>query len=198
VSERTVDAVAAAAGLTVFAATWKLAKAASIEPAEEAVMRAVNAAPSRLYVPVSVVMQFGSLGGGVAASAVLARRHRAAGVAAAAAVLAAWGGAKLVKRATGRGRPEVHLDGMVIRGRAQTGLGFPSGHAAVSTAVVVVAWPVVSPRMRTLLSVAAAITIAARVYVAAHLPLDVAGGAAMGVATGCAVRTLAATATGRA
>lgn len=189
---RARDAAGVIAGLAGFGLAWRAAKQPSIDEAEEAVMRAVNAAPHALYPPVNAVMQLGSLGGGLAASALLARRHRAAGVAAAVGVLASWGGAKLVKRQTGRGRPDAHLPEMVIRGRPQTGLGFPSGHAAVATTVAVAAWPVVPPAVRVVVAAGAATTVVARVYVGAHLPLDVAGGAAMGLVAGCAGRMVAA------
>ncbi len=99
------------------------------------VMRAVNHAPDAAYRPVYVVMQLGSLGGGLAAGALLARRDRRTGIATMVAVTAAWGGSKLVKRSTGRGRPDAHLDEIVIRGAPQRGLGFPSGHAGVATVV---------------------------------------------------------------
>jgi undecaprenyl-diphosphatase len=100
-----------------------------------------------------------------------------------------------VKRQTGRGRPDAHLDDMVIRGRPQTGLGFPSGHSAVATTVAVAAWPVVPPPVRVAVVAAAAATAGARVFVGAHLPLDVAGGVAMGVVAGCVARSVAAAAT---
>lgn len=154
-------------------------------------MRALNSASHALYAPVNAVMQFGSLGGGLAASALVARAHRATGAAAAVGVLASWGGSKFIKAQTGRGRPDAHLDAMVIRGRPQTGLGFPSGHAAVATTVAVAAWPAVPPLLRAGLAAAAMTTIAARVYVGAHLPLDVVGGAAMGLVAGCATRSVA-------
>ena len=105
-------------------------------------MCAINHAPDGVYRPVYVVMQLGSLGGGLAAGALLARRDRFTGIATMVAVTAAWGGSKLVKRSTGRGRPEAHLDEIVVRGAPQRGLGFPSGHAGVATVVALMAAPV--------------------------------------------------------
>ena len=154
-------------------------------------MRAINHAPDGVYRPVYVVMQLGSLGGGLAAGALLARRDRFTGIATMVAVTAAWGGSKLVKRSTGRGRPEAHLDEIVVRGAPQRGLGFPSGHAGVATVVALMAAPVL-PRAAALAVAGTAITtLVARVYVGAHLPLDVAGGAAMGLVFGCAAREVA-------
>ncbi len=154
-------------------------------------MRAINHAPDGPYRPAYVVMQLGSLGGGLAAGALLARRDRRTGIATMVAVTAAWGGSKLVKRSTRRGRPEAHLDEIVIRGAPQRGLGFPSGHAGVATVVALMAAPVL-PRAAALAVAGAAVTtVAARVYVGAHLPLDVAGGAAMGFVLGCAAREAA-------
>ena len=180
-----------ALGSAAFALAWWHARRPDVTEAEERVMRAVNHASDVGYRPVYVVMQLGSLGGGLAAGALLTRRDRRTGIAAMVAVTAAWGGSKLVKRYTGRGRPEAHLDEIVIRGAPQRGLGFPSGHAGVATVIALTAAPVL-PRAAALAVAGAAVTtVLARVYVGAHLPLDVAGGAAMGVALGCAAREAA-------
>jgi undecaprenyl-diphosphatase len=188
VSRRARNLVGIAVGSAGFGAAWWAARRPEVGDAEERVMRAVNRGPDAAYWPVNAVMQLGSLGGGLAAGALLARRDRRIGIAAMVAVFAAWGGSKLVKRSTGRGRPEAHLTGVVVRGAPQRGLGFPSGHAGVATVVALMAAPVL-PRPAALAVAGAAVTtVLARVYVGAHLPLDVAGGAAMGLALGCAAR----------
>jgi undecaprenyl-diphosphatase len=175
-------------GLVGFGAAWWHARRPDVTEAEERVMRTVNGAPDAGYPPVYGVMQLGSLGGGLAAGALLLRRDRRTGIATMLAVTAAWGGSKLVKRSTGRGRPEAHLEEIVIRGAPQRGLGFPSGHAGVATVVALAAAPVVPRPVAVALAGAAVTTVFARVYVGAHLPLDVAGGAAMGLALGCVAR----------
>jgi len=154
-------------------------------------MRVVNGAPDAVYWPVNIEMQLGSLGGGLAAGALLARRDRRTGFAAMLAVVAAWGGSKVVKRSTGRGRPEAHLDGIVVRGTPQRGLGFPSGHAGVATVIALCSASVLPRAAAVAVAGASVGTVLARVYVGAHLPLDVAGGAAMGLVLGCAAREAA-------
>jgi undecaprenyl-diphosphatase len=96
--------------------------------------------------------------------------------------------AKVVKGLVPRGRPDDLLSDVVIRGAAAHGRGFVSGHAAVVTALLVVAWPALGRRGRI---VAAALVVAvclSRVHVGVHLPLDVAGGAALGIAVAGVVR----------
>jgi undecaprenyl-diphosphatase len=187
-SRRARNLLGVVVGSAAFGATWWAARRPEVGEVEERVMRAVNGGPDFVYRPVYVVMQLGSLGGGLAAGALLARRDRRTGIATMLAVTAAWGASKLVKRSTGRGRPEAHLDGIVVRGTPQRGLGFPSGHAGVVTVVALTAATVLPRAATVAVAGAAATTVLARVYVGAHLPLDVAGGAAMGLVLGCAAR----------
>lgn len=178
-----------AGGLAVTAVTTVLARRRRVESAEDAAFRTVNGLPNGLHRPVWAVMQAGSL----AAVFVTAGAARLAGRRSLAVVLAltgtaVWGGSKVVKRSVGRGRPMAHLGDVVVRGNEERGLGFPSGHAGVSYALAMVAARSLPRWARPLVFGVATTTALARVYVGAHLPLDVVGGAAIGVATGAAVR----------
>jgi undecaprenyl-diphosphatase len=144
--------------------------------------RAVNDLPDGWHVPVWPVMQLGALAAApataIAALAAgeprLAKRLVVGGT-------AVWATAKVVKRMVVRSRPTAYATDARVRGPEAGGLGFPSGHAAVATALAGAAVMSIRPRLRPVV-VAAAVTVAAsRVYVGAHLPLDVVGGAALGL-----------------
>jgi len=151
--------------------------------------RLVNDLPSVPFGIVWVPMQLGNLL--VVPAAVLAalafRRWRlAAGLALAGAGVYAL--AKVVKHFVLRGRPSELLDDVVVRGAAPHGLGFVSGHIAVVTALALVAWPWLPRWGRWAAGAAVAAVFLTRMYVGAHLPLDMVGGAALGVAVGALVR----------
>ena len=151
--------------------------------------RLVNDLPSVPFGIVWAPMQLGNLL--VVPAAVLAalafRRWRlAAGLALAGAGVYAL--AKVVKHFVLRGRPSELLDEVVVRGAAPHGLGFVSGHIAVVTALAMVAWPWLPRWGRWAAGAAVAAVFLTRIYVGAHLPLDMVGGAALGVAVGALVR----------
>ena len=89
-----------------------------------------------------------------------------------------------MKRFSGRARPARLLEGVRERGRPQGGSGLPSGHAAVSAAVVSAAMPVVPRRWRPAVAALAVTAPFGRIYVGAHLPLDTLAGSALGLALG--------------
>ena len=177
-------AVSAVAAMTVFE-TARRARQSEIGPAEERCFRSFNDGPDRIHAPVWVVMQSGSLAAVYVVAGELMRRGRTRDAAVAAiAGTAVWGGVKAVKPFIGRGRPAHHLADVSVRGQAQTGLGYPSGHAAVSMTLALVATRGADLHVVAAALTAAAVTGAARMYVGAHLPLDVAGGFAIGVLCG--------------
>jgi len=157
--------------------------------AERDVFRAANDVPIEAYPVIWAPMQFGTFGTAPALAVVAALRgRRRLAISLVAAGTLAWVGAKAVKRVVRRERPARIIPGVRIRGEDEGDRGFPSGHAAVSAALSTVAMPALSPAGRAGVAGLAASVAYARVYVGVHLPLDVVGGAALGVAVGSAVR----------
>lgn len=151
---------------------------------ERRIFEAVNTLPGWLDGPVQAVMTLGLLiAVPILAAIAIALRHPRVGVAIAVAGIVAYLLARVGKDLVARGRPlTVFGDAdVVVHGAVQGGLGFPSGHAAVSTAVVCAAIPYLSGRWRWGLLVVPLLVSFGRVYVGAHLPLDVLGGAAIGL-----------------
>ena len=105
--------------------------------------------------------------------------------------LGEWFLAKVVKEAVERERPLADLPEIVVREGTGEGLGFVSGHAAVAFAVAPALRPVL-PRWAVVVAyVVASVVGLARVVHGVHLLVDVAGGAAVGVATACVAELLA-------
>ena len=171
--------------LAALVASSTVARRREVGRAEERLFRLVNGAPDRLHLPVWAVMQSGSLAAVFVVSGLLRRSGRTRpGQASLVAGIAVWAGVKVVKPLIGRGRPDRHLDLVSVRGPQQTGLGYPSGHMAVITTLTIIAGSDLRPCGRLLAAALATTTGGARIYVGAHLPLDVVGGAAIGVLSG--------------
>jgi membrane-associated phospholipid phosphatase len=164
---------------------------ARVGAAETAVFRVANDATVLPFWVVWPLMQLGNLLVVPAAAVLAAVLHRWR---LAAAVLLAGVGtylsAKVVKDLVVRGRPDGLLADVVVRGAEAHGRGFVSGHAAVAVALVAVAWPWLGTRGRLVCAALALTVCLARVHVGAHLPLDVVGGAGLGLAIAGGVRLL--------
>jgi undecaprenyl-diphosphatase len=160
--------------------TARRARTKQVDSREERLFRAVNGAPERLRGPAWLVMQAGSLGAVFGVAWLLRPCGDSRAERALVAGTAAWSGAKLMKPLVGRGRPADHIGNVNIRGGAQSGSGYPSGHAAVAATLALVATPS-GGRPRVVAAGWALATGIARMYVGAHLPLDVVGGLAVGV-----------------
>jgi membrane-associated phospholipid phosphatase len=163
----------------------------SVSGAEAAVFHLINGTTVLPFVVVWPVMQLGNVLV-VPASAALAAAFRRWWLAAE--LLVAGTGkyliAKVVKGVVPRGRPSGLISDVVIRGAEAHGRGFVSGHAATLAALATVAWPWLGHRGRIVVVVLVTVVCLTRIYVGAHLPLDVVGGAGLGIAVGGCVRLL--------
>lgn len=158
---------------------------------EGRVFSALNGLSDQGHVPVWTVMQVGSLGGAIGIGAAVASKGRPElGRRLATVGSVAWFASKGVKPFARRGRPVAVVAAARVLGRAQAGLGYPSGHAAVAAAMVSAASPRLDRRWLLPLSVGALGVGLTRVYVGAHMPLDVLGGLALGVGVERAVRAV--------
>lgn len=177
-----------AAGAAATAVTASIAARPGVTAAEAGAFRLVNALPASLEAPLWAVMQLGSLGAvpaGAATARVSGRRLLAIQMLVAGGT--AWTAAKLAKVVVARGRPGAVLTEVLHRGPPPSGQGFPSGHASVAAALAAVAAPAWATRGTALWSLAGVVGLA-RMYVGAHLPVDVIGGWSLGVAIGSGVR----------
>ena len=175
-------------GVAALLATAGAVRHDRVGPWEARAFRAVNGLPDSWQLPAWMVMQLGTLGAVPASAATawlagdgeLAGRLLVGGT-------GAWGLSKVVKQIVRRPRPVALLPGTRRRGREATGLGYLSGHAAVAVALGATVIPRLSPVGRGLVRSAIPLVGLTRVYVGAHLPLDIAGGAAMGLAVAATV-----------
>jgi membrane-associated phospholipid phosphatase len=170
--------------LAAFGWLARRTRVGTVGPAEERAFRVINNLPDSLERPVWVIMQGGSLGAVAVATAIARRRRPDAAARLAVAGTAAWAAAKVAKRLVRRGRPADHLSGVTVRGAPQSGQGFPSGHAAVAATLAVIGSSMLAAPQAGVAWLLALVVGGARQYVGAHLPLDVAGGAALGIASG--------------
>jgi membrane-associated phospholipid phosphatase len=159
-----------------------------IGPRESAVFRRVNGLPDRLYRVGWVVMQAGNVNAAPVAGAVaLCTGHRRLAARLTLTGLTTWTLAKVLKRLYRRPRPAGLVDGVRFRGPEASGLGFVSGHAGIVAGIAVAVVPQVRGPARLATVVAVPVVGLCRMYVGAHLPLDVVGGVALGVAVDAAV-----------
>jgi membrane-associated phospholipid phosphatase len=179
------SAAALLVGLGVLAARPRL-----LGP-EVAVFTAVNGLGDWLWVPAMAVMQAGALAAGPIAGAVAwASRRPRLGLALTLTGTLGWLLARMGKLAVGRPRPGGLVEEVVLRGGETGGLGYPSGHVTIAAGLATVLTFVLPARWRPVPWVVVLLVGSARMYAGMHLPLDLVGGALLGVLVALAVRWL--------
>jgi membrane-associated phospholipid phosphatase len=177
------DLVVLVASLAVFTVCAVVAADGRVGPVERAAFHAVNKLPEGLYGPMLGFQYLGVLAMPVvvAVGALAFRRWRRA----AALVLVVplkLGAERVVKLLVQRERPGTTVGDAVLRGVHPGGLSFVSGHAIITFAIAGLLALVLPRRWAVVAFVLATLNAVARVYLGAHNPLDVVGGAAVGLA----------------
>jgi glycosyltransferase 2 family protein len=180
------EVVAVLGGSVVLAGTWVVVAVNHGVPGwEQDIFEWVNDLPDALWPVVWGPMQIGSLAGSLVVVAVIfaATRQRRLTLSALTASQIAWWSAKVIKGLVSRGRPATLLVDVKLREHA-SGVGYVSGHTAVAFALATVLAPSLPRAFRPVAFALASAVAAARMYSGAHLPLDVVGGAGLGVLSG--------------
>jgi membrane-associated phospholipid phosphatase len=188
---RRLDVALVAAGAMVLAATALLARR-GLYAWEAASFQAINGLPGSIRPFIWALNQYGTaITIPVAVAVALVFRKWRMAIALAVSGIAVYWLAKVLKEYVARGRPAALLEGVVEREMfAPMSLGYPSGHAAVAWAITIVVIAYLGWPWRIAALTLAVIVPLYRMYVAAHLPLDLIGGAALGVAVASLLNVL--------
>jgi len=183
---RTVDVVAILVGLSVLLACGLIARSGEVGPLEARAFHVVNGLPETLTPLMRGAQYLGVLVVGpiVALGALVLRRYRLA-LAALIVTAAKLASERVVWTFVVRSRPGTSIADTFVRGGTPTsGQSFVSGHVVLVTGLAWVITPYLHGRWRFVPGAIAALVAFARLYLGAHAPLDVLGGAALGAAIG--------------
>jgi len=170
--------------LELFAATALLATRTELSGLEEHIFRAIYGHPGGLRVLALAVTQLGSAWVLLGFSGLLfaVRRLPNLGLQVLRNGLLAYVLTVVIKELVGRPRPAELLTNVSQHETVLRGLGFPSAHTALATAVVFTIWPYVPAGWRWIGVVSIGAVAWSRIYLGVHLPLDILGGLLIGVA----------------
>ena len=181
---RRADAWAVLGGLVVLAACMFIVRSGEVGTVEEAVFHAINGLPDFLQAPVWLfqipgILVFPLL---VALVALLLRRYRLAAAMALSVPIKLLLERRVVKVLVERQRPGTSISDAILRDASPTGLSFPSGHAVLAFALAGLLAPYLGRNGKLVVYSLAALNGVARIYLGAHNPLDIVGGAGLGIA----------------
>ena len=176
------DLIVLVASLAVVAGCAVIVADGRVGAAERAVFHAINRLPGWLYRPMLVAQYLGVLVVPliVAIGALAFRRWRLA-VALVLVVPLKLAAERVPKLLVQRERPGTTVPDAILRGVPHGGLSFVSGHAIITFAIAGLLAAVLPRGWAVLALVLATLNALARVYLGAHNPLDVVGGAAIGL-----------------
>jgi undecaprenyl-diphosphatase len=186
VTRRRSDLGRIAAGTALLVVVSFPVRKGRVGAAEERIFRQINELPTVHPGVLWSQQQFGNvaIGPAVAIVAGVRRDWHLAGAAAMATALKLVL-ERVVKAVIIRERPAITVSEPVLRGNVPVaGQSFVSGHATMVTALATAVGPHLPRRWRFVPWAAAATVCVARVYSGAHNPLDVVGGAGLGIAIG--------------
>lgn len=154
-------------------------------PGEVGAVEAWSRLPAAIGWPLRAVMPLGTLWAGLVAVAACAWWCRRVGMLAPAAlfvsVVIASRLDNVLKDLIERPRPYDVLPDLEARDHAG-GFAYPSGHTTMAVAIAAAVHPALPRAGRVVAWVLAALVAVARLHVGAHWPLDLVGGAALGIA----------------
>jgi membrane-associated phospholipid phosphatase len=151
---------------------------------EVAVVETLNALPDPAIAVLAFIMEIGTrpviLGVTAVVMVVAPGDWRRAGLAVAMAGLLAWALSDVAKQVVERPRPTAYTDALDVVHPA-SGFGWPSTHTSIATATLVAA-ALVCRRSPAAALVLAGVVGIGRMAVGVHFPVDVVGGALLGLA----------------
>ena len=101
-----------------------------------------------------------------------------------------YAGVFIIEHLVDRARPIGLASYEVVTRASQDGPGFPSGHVAVLSALVIAVWPFLAWPWRIFLVLLIAVEAWSRIFLGVHAPLDVVGGLAIAMSAVAVIHLL--------
>jgi undecaprenyl-diphosphatase len=179
-------AAVALVGLALTVLSSLAARDGTVSAPERSVFEAINGLPDWLERPMWAFQLLGVLVTPVVIAVVLLvlRRWRPALALLLLVPLKLVAERQVLKQLVERQRPGQTETDPILRDVPPAGLSFPSGHAIVAAATLVILWPYLGRTGRIVATLLAVGVGVARIYLGAHNPLDVVAGAGLGLILG--------------